>query len=110
MRLRNLSGIIIIDFIDMVSEEANIIVGTAVDDNLKDEIKVTLIATGLNGDQRRASQIKTAPRFSAAPSDNAPRRSTPAFTPQTGDENDIFSRKLKPGMSNIDVPSFFKKQ
>ena len=32
---------------EMVSEEANIIVGTAMDDALKDEIKVTLIATGL---------------------------------------------------------------
>ncbi|MDY3972387.1 MAG: cell division protein FtsZ, partial [Clostridia bacterium] len=38
---------------DMVSEEANIIVGTAMDDNLKDEIKVTLIATGLDGSVRR---------------------------------------------------------
>lgn len=95
---------------EMVSEEANIILGTAVDDNLKDEIKVTLIATGLNGEQRRAPQTKAAPRFSTASSENStPRRSTPAFTPQSNDENDIFSRKLKPGMSNIDVPSFFKK-
>ena len=38
---------------DLVSEEANIIVGTAMDDNLKDEIKVTLIATGLDGSLRR---------------------------------------------------------
>ncbi len=97
---------------DMVSEEANIIVGTAVDENLKDEIKVTLIATGLNNDHRRGlSSAKSAPRFSAS-TESAPKRTTPAFTPSTtasSDENDIFSRRLKPGMSNIDVPSFFKK-
>lgn len=97
---------------DMVSEEANIIVGTAVDENLKDEIKVTLIATGLNNDHRRGlSSAKSAPRFSAS-TESAPKRTTPVFTPSTtasSDENDIFSRRLKPGMSNIDVPSFFKK-
>ena len=53
---------------EMVSEEANIIVGTAMDEELKDEIKVTLIATGLNGEQRRAPQTKAAPRISTASS------------------------------------------
>jgi len=90
---------------DMVSEEANIIVGTAVDENLKDEIKVTLIATGLNGEQRKgASDYKAAPRF--AQNSDAPRRTAPSFS--QNEDSDIFSRKLKPGMSNIDVPSFFK--
>jgi len=90
---------------DMVSEEANIIVGTAVDENLKDEIKVTLIATGLNGEQRKgASDYKAAPRFSQ--NSDAPRRTAPSFS--QNEDSDIFSRKLKPGMSNIDVPSFFK--
>ena len=42
---------------DLVSEEANIIVGTAMDDNLKDEIKVTLIATGLDGSLRRGKDL-----------------------------------------------------
>ncbi len=97
---------------DMVSEEANIIVGTAVDDNLKDEIKVTLIATGLNDDARRNSEFKrNVPKFNpnTAPStDRTPvKRNVPSFSPD--DDDAIFSRKLKPGMSNIDVPSFFKK-
>ncbi len=90
---------------DMVSEEANIIVGTAVDENLKDEIKVTLIATALNGEHRKsASDYKAAPRFSQ--NSDAPRRTAPSFS--QNEDSDIFSRKLKPGMSNIDVPSFFK--
>ena len=42
---------------EMVSEEANIIVGTAMDDALKDEIKVTLIATGLNGGTRKKDSV-----------------------------------------------------
>lgn len=97
---------------DMVSEEANIIVGTAMDDHLKDEIKVTLIATGLDGSLRRNKENggdmkKITPRFAAG---NSSDRKNPSYTSSVsgGDENSIFNRRLKPGMGNIDVPDFFK--
>lgn len=102
---------------EMVSEEANIIVGTAMDDSLKDEIKVTLIATGLNnGSLRKKDSImedfqRNVPKFSASDSTSTPRteRRTPSsFSSSVSDDDSIFSRKLRPGMSNIDVPSFFK--
>lgn len=98
---------------DLVSEEANIIVGTAMDDNIKDEIKVTLIATGLDGSLRRgkdkANDVKNiTPKFagSSASSD----RKTPSYSSSVSDydDNAIFKRKLKPGMGSIDVPDFFK--
>ncbi len=96
---------------DLVSEEANIIVGTAMDDALKDEIKVTLIATGLDGSTRRGkdsgSDLKRiTPKFAGASSD----RRNPSYTSSVADneENAIFNRKLKPGMGTIDVPDFFK--
>jgi cell division protein FtsZ len=95
---------------DMVSEEANIIVGTAMDDNLKDEIKVTLIATGLDAGAKR-NKVNEA-------GDNVLKRvpqKYEEYTPRTSrkssleeDDDSIFSRKLKPGMENINVPSFFR--
>lgn len=95
---------------DLVSEEANIIVGTAMDDDLKDEIKVTLIATGLDGSSRhnkdKANDLKKiTPKFAGSSE-----RKNPSYTSSVSDsdENSIFSRKLKPGMGNIDVPDFFK--
>ena len=96
---------------DMVSEEANIIVGTAMDDKLKDEIKVTLIATGLDGSVKRGSKDngndlkRITPKF-AGSSD----RKSASYTSSVSDldDNSIFNRKLKPGMGNIDVPDFFK--
>lgn len=98
---------------DLVSEEANIIVGTAMDDNLKDEIKVTLIATGLDGSLRRgkdkANDVKNiTPKF-AGPSTSSDRK-TPSYSSSVSDydDNAIFKRKLKPGMGSIDVPDFFK--
>ena len=98
---------------DLVSEEANIIVGTAMDDNLKDEIKVTLIATGLDGSLRRgkdkANDVKNiTPKF--AGSSTSSDRKTPSYSSSVSDydDNEIFKRKLKPGMGSIDVPDFFK--
>jgi cell division protein FtsZ len=98
---------------DMVSEEANIIVGTAMDDNLKDEIKVTLIATGLDGSVKRGSGAgsdlkRITPKFAGG--SGTTDRKTPSYTSSLSDseDNSIFNRKLKPGMGNIDVPDFFK--
>lgn len=93
---------------DMVSEEANIIVGTAMDENLKDEIKVTLIATGLEGGKRDAdleSIKKITPKFA-----QQNRRTPSSFTSSVSDIDDtaIFQRRLKSKMGDIDVPNFFK--
>lgn len=96
---------------DMVSEEANIIVGTAMDDNLKDEIKVTLIATGLDGGVKRKkdnsndSLKRITPKFAQ---NSSSARQPSSYTSSLDEEDAIFSRKLKPGMGNIDVPNFFK--
>ena len=99
---------------DLVSEEANIIVGTAMDDSLKDEIKVTLIATGLDGSLKRGNNKDTAndirritPKF-AGGSGRSDRHSQTSYTSSDLNDDSIFNRKLKPGMGNIDVPDFFK--
>ena len=90
---------------EMVSQDANIIVGTAVDENMKDEIKVTLIATGLNAKSKRG--IKTDTITPTAPKTTDFGSRIPTFT-ATNDDDAIFSRTLKSGMDSVNVPSFFK--
>lgn len=86
---------------EMVSQDANIIIGTAVDDNLKDDIKVTLIATGLAGDSKPQQEPDRFARFSASSASSssstssAPRRST-----EVGSSDDLFTRRLRPRMSS----------
>ena len=91
---------------EMVSQDATIIVGTAMDENMKDEIKVTLIATGLNAKNKRGVKpdgfMATAPK-----STEFGTRQAPTFT-STNDDDAIFSRTLKAGMDSVNVPSFFK--
>lgn len=92
---------------EMVSQDATIIVGTAMDEDLKDEIKVTLIATGLNAKNKRGGQKSES--FGAPNSPKTPEfgHRTPTFS-RTDDDDAIFSRTLKPSMDNVNVPSFFK--
>ncbi len=104
---------------DMVSDEANIIVGSAMDDSMKDEIKVTLIATGLDGSIKRNADAGVAPKKPAASSyTREPARTerrtqsySSGYSSSVSDYDDdsIFKRKLRSGMSDIDVPSFFKR-
>ncbi len=85
---------------EQVSENANIILGTAVDENMKDEIKVTLIATGLDMNAKKTQDTRNTSRrdFTSDFSSSSLRR----------DDEAVFSRKLKPGMESINVPSFFR--
>ncbi len=105
---------------DMVSEDANIIVGSGIDDELKDEIKVTLVATGLDASARRQKAAEQSGEGILNRTKRHQEQQTSAtassyeYTPSdsTNDysysDDSIFSRKLKPGMDNINVPSFFK--
>ena len=90
---------------EMVSQDATIIVGTAVDENMKDEIKVTLIATGLNAKNKRGA--KSEPIIPGMPKTPDFGSRTPSFSPVNEDDA-IFSRTLKKGMDSVNVPSFFK--
>ena len=95
---------------DMVSEEANMIVGSAMDETMKDEIKVTLIATGLDGSLKRNAdagvKVKQPQTYSQAPERQS--YSSQSSSSSSYDDDAIFRRRLRPGMSEIDVPGFFK--
>ena len=85
---------------DKVSPDANIIVGTAKDESLKDEIKVTLIATGLD--------MSTKPIGGTVQASRRDSHSSSVSSSNVKSSDDaIFSRKLRPGMENINIPSFF---
>ena len=91
---------------EMVSQDATIIVGTAMDENMKDEIKVTLIATGLNAKNKRGIAKEINIPGTAPQKPDFPTR-TPSFL-SSNDDDAIFSRTLKTNMDSVNVPSFFK--
>ena len=88
---------------EMVSEDAQIIIGTATDEALRDEIKVTLVATGLNAASKRTAGK---PLFQAP---GAEEKRAPVFG-GADDRSSIFSRPANDGIDNITVPSFLKNR
>lgn len=61
-------------------EDAEIIFGTVIDESLKESVKVTVIATGLNEQQAQATRAQTAQNV-RPPSSPAQSQSAPAVTP-----------------------------
>ncbi len=91
---------------DAVNEDATVIIGTAVNENIQNEINVTVIATGfevkknaepekMDMKQMSASDFFAGTFSNAAPNTAAPRRSS---IPQ-----------MSTGFSNIEIPDFLKK-
>ena len=85
---------------ESADDDANIIFGAVIDEDLTDEMKITVIATGF--DREAASVVSAAattaipappPRFVARPSDDLPR-------PMMGN----------PRVDDLDVPTFIRKK
>lgn len=67
---------------DAVSPEADIIVGAVIDENMQDEIMITVIASGFDGEARprpKTNQTGFAPGFSAKPTSSTQGGDLPGF-------------------------------
>ena len=72
-------GMINVDFGDTIeefaSDDATVVVGTVIDPNMTDELKVTVVATGLGSEVARAAPLQvvnSAPRAAVAAADEEP--------------------------------------
>lgn len=105
---------------EVVSDSANIIFGAGINDELRDEIVVTLIATGFNQNQAQNEEVKTEPvaRPTVAPetksfqgntfvggqtvAPKAPERENIAPEPQRIETNDS-------DLNDADLPAFIRR-
>src|SRR5215212_1942636 len=85
---------------EAADEDANIIFGAVIDENLRDEMKITVIATGFGQEAVQVASAAaisalpaSAPRFVARPADDLPR-------PMMGN----------PRVDDLDVPTFIRKK
>jgi cell division protein FtsZ len=106
---------------ELVSNDAQIIMGTSVDENMKDQIKVTLIATGLDSFKKHDDGVQSimdrvAPKFSEPQESVFTERrphTTVFSTPTVPQEEDdkIFTRTVRPTAQDktsddVSVPTF----
>jgi cell division protein FtsZ len=93
------------------SENATVVVGTVIDMNMADEIRVTVVATGIGTDKPDISLVKTdAPRMTSAVSSG----STSGGSSAGGSQSAMTATKhLDDDMADleyIDIPTFLRKQ
>jgi cell division protein FtsZ len=77
-------------------DDANIIFGAVIEESLKDEVKVTVIATGFD----REAAASAMPAY-------APSVATPPIPMRPATENPLHK---KPKVEDLDIPTFIRKQ
>ena len=75
-------------------EEANIIFGAGIDENMKDEVKITVIATGFEKTPFTAEKPKA--KSALEDEEEAPRRERPARSYENEEVSPIFERRQRP--------------
>jgi cell division protein FtsZ len=102
-----------------VDPDANIIFGATIDENLVDQVKITVIATGFDETKRRLRELSGRPAYgtmgqqqpvvSAGQSQQPPQAQpgkppTPTFTPSTPSDD------LPPEEDEFDIPAFLRQR
>ncbi len=77
-------------------EDANIIFGAGIDENMKDEVKITVIATGFEKTPFAADKKKNTSAFLDNEEEVEPRRERPARSFDDAEVSPIFERKQRP--------------
>ncbi|MCK5813465.1 MAG: cell division protein FtsZ [Cocleimonas sp.] len=103
---------------DFASDEAIVVVGTVIDSEMNDEIRVTLVATGLD----RLTELKAVPKPTAAPAPEKKKAPVSTLRPvelekvavgdgRTPGYNDrSSSTSTSNGENYLDIPAFLRNQ
>ncbi|HBJ27499.1 MAG: cell division protein FtsZ [Cobetia sp.] len=101
---------------EFASPDATIVVGTSIDMDMTDELRVTVVAAGLDGRVEKPAARETAPakRTVEKPADYRSLQ-TPTVTRQAKEEQEAAVKKSEPRKSRdmddyLDIPAFLRRQ
>jgi len=92
---------------DFAAEDATVVIGTAIDPELKDEIRVTVVATGIGQQGKPIAQVKVDNTKKADGSNDYEKLQRPTVI-----RNQAMQTKQAVGsdMDYLDIPAFLRKQ
>lgn len=90
------------------SDDATVVMGTAVDEAMEDELRVTVVATGLGSAKPQLNQVKVVPRNSDG-NVNYDALNTPAISRRQAAGKDVELPDHYDG-EVLDIPAFLRKQ
>lgn len=96
---------------DLASDDATVVIGTVIDPEVQDEIRVTIVATGLGGAARKAGQTpyRLINNDAVAGLGNVDTSSVIRHR-RPEQENAEVTRTGTGGMEYLDIPAFLRKQ
>ncbi len=83
---------------EVVDPDCNIIFGSGIDDNMDDEVEITIIATGFNG-TTMAEEVKREVMHTEAPE--------PVAQPEQHNEEEVQSSRIE--LDDADIPPIYRK-
>src|SRR5215207_8881274 len=86
---------------EAADENANIIFGAVIDESMRDEMRITVIATGFDRESADTGVV------AAAGVQGQPQ---PRYAPRTGDEHNTRASATSPRADDLDVPAFIRKK
>lgn len=99
---------------DFASDEAIIKIGTAIDESLGDEIKVTVVATGMGGEKVASAPVKlVSPSIATAGNDYSSLDTPSVSRKQATDGRETrfgVQPKNSSDMDYLDIPAFLRRQ
>jgi cell division protein FtsZ len=101
---------------EFASDDATVVVGTVIDPEMGDEIRVTVVATGLGpvaaAEQRPTKVVDNTTRATASPAGSTGMRSRPAATAHTMPQGNTFAKAVgaEDAMDYLDIPAFLRRQ
>ncbi len=101
---------------DLTAEDATIIVGTVIDENMADNLRVTMVATGLGSIAASQSQSQTSPltvihsRTGTDDRDTSFSSEEPAVIRTARRSNATVAAMRQSGVDPMDIPAFLRRQ
>jgi len=92
---------------DFAAEDATVVIGTAIDPELKDEIRVTVVATGIGQPAQAIAQVKVDNTKKADGSNDYEKLQRPTILRQQAVQP---KQAVGSDMDYLDIPAFLRKQ
>ncbi len=102
---------------DLASEDATVVIGTVIDPDMSDEIRVTVVATGLGEMRPKVKEkpmrvVRTGtdnqPAFRAGGDDESTSRKDRSESPDRGESGRLFGEQKE--LDYLDIPAFLRNQ
>ena len=92
--------------------DANLIFGAVIDENMGDEMRITVVATGFERTPTRRQMLQQRSERAASPPHQAPRQSQSVGAPQGEPVRERERETVQPKFSpnNLDIPAFLRRR